>query len=336
MISYFNSGYLIRYIFIFVFACLLWLPPIISPETYFESRSVISLMNVNVTWVYQYSFIFIWVAFLFALISALSINQILREYDLINMHSTMGLAVFILLVSGLPLFTSVNSFIIINLILVLVIQGILKLSIVEDPITVLFNISFYLSFASLFYTPIVYLILIIWLAIITNRQIGLRNFLITIIGLLLPYFFVFIWFYWNDSVVESWDSLLLMLTEFNFNMNFQFFGYHNMLVLTFLFILIVMSVLIVLGKLSEKSNYVRKNIVIALYSLLVVLVMILLFSDNPVSLLLLVIPASIIISIAVQSVSRYRVLNIFFTLLLILILANQYYQLFNVKEILFR
>lgn len=336
MISYFNSGYLIRYIFIFVFACLLWLPPIISPETYFESRSVISLMNVNVTWVYQYSFIFIWVAFLFALISALSINQILREYDLINMHSTMGLAVFILLVSGLPLFTSVNSFIIINLILVLVIQGILKLSIVEDPITVLFNISFYLSFASLFYTPIVYLILIIWLAIITNRQIGLRNFLITIIGLLLPYFFVFIWFYWNDSVVESWDSLLLMLTEFNFNMNFQFFGYYNMLVLTFLFILIVMSVLIVLGKLSEKSNYVRKNIVIALYSLLVVLVMILLFSDNPVSLLLLVIPASIIISIAVQSVSRYRVLNIFFTLLLILILANQYYQLFNVKEILFR
>lgn len=336
MISYFNSGYLIRYIFIFVFACLLWLPPIISPETYFESRSVISLMNVNVTWVNQYSFIFIWVAFLFALISALSINQILREYDLINMHSTMGLAVFILLVSGLPLFTSVNSFIIINLILVLVIQGILKLSIVEDPITVLFNISFYLSFASLFYTPIVYLILIIWLAIITNRQIGLRNFLITIIGLLLPYFFVFIWFYWNDSIVESWDSLLLMLTEFNFNMNFQFFGYYNMLVLTFLFILIVMSVLIVLGKLSEKSNYVRKNIVIALYSLLVVLVMILLFSDNPVSLLLLVIPASIIISIAAQSVSRYRVLNIYFTLLLILILANQYYQLFNVKEILFR
>jgi hypothetical protein len=336
MISYFNSGYLIRYPVAFIIACLLWFPAFFSPEIYFEPNSVLSLLHLNIEWFREHSHIFIWISFVLTLISALAINQTLREYDLVNMHNTASLVVFVLFTSAIPLFTSAYSFIIINLLLVLFIQGILKLSVVENPVSTLFNASFYLGIASLFYVPLVYFLPFIWIAIMINRHTDLRNFLVSMAALLLPYLLIFTLFYWDGTAMENWRKLLFMLTDINFAFQFSLLGYFEIGLLIFLSLVIVISFLIVSGRMGEKSNYARKNIVLIFYYLLATGVVILLFSDHPDKFLLIGVPATFVVTIAVYTVNKNRFLNFLFTLLLISIILNQYYHLLNVTEILFK
>lgn len=336
MISYFNSGYLIKYLVAFMVACLLWIPSFISPEFGFETKSIFSILNVDIEWLSAKSYIFIWICFLLTFISALAINQILREYNLVNLHNTTSLIVFVLFTSALPLFTSVNSYIIINILLILFIQGILKLSVVEYPITEIFNISFYLGLASLFYTPLIYLLIIIWVAIIINRQTNLRNYLISLSGLLIPYLLFFSWFYLDDTAVDNGLFLLAILSDLNFSVKLDLLTYYDIGILMFLLSVIVLSFLILLGKIGEKSYYVRKNIVVIFYYLAATFLIHLLFSNHPDNLLLLSLPATFIVTIAVYTINKSRILNILFSLLLLCVILNHYYHLLHVKEILFK
>lgn len=336
MISYFNSGYLIRYVVAFIIACLFWVPSFISPEVYFEANSIIGIFNININWLGEHTYVFIWIFFLLTFISALAVNQILREYDLVNMHNTASLVVFVMYTSAIPLFTSVNSFIIINLLLIPFIQNILRLSVIENPVSNIFNTSFYLGLASLLYTPLIYLILIIWIAILINRHTDLRNFLVSIAGLLIPYVFLYAWFYWNDTAIENSYILLGLLKATNLSLSIEVLTYLEIGLVVLLIFVTVISLLVVLGRMGEKSNYIRKNIAVLIYYLLSTLVILLLFSDHPDNLLLFSLPATFIVTIAVYSIYKNRFINILFSLLLVCIFLNHYYQLLNVKEVFFK
>lgn len=336
MISYFKSGYLIRYPVAFVIAALVWLPSIIDPESYLEQNSRFSLLYINFSWIEAHASFFIWVSFLITIISALAVNQILREYDLVNMHSTTGLVVFVLFTSALPMLTSVNSFILINVLLIMFILGILKLSVVENPISEIFNASFYLGIASLLFTPLVYLIVFIWIALLTNRHLALRNFLISMAGLLLPYLFIFTWFYLQENAIENGVHLLQMLLNIDLSIHWMAFTYFELGLIIFLLLLIVFSVLVTMVKLGEKTINSNRNIVVLLYYLGSTVLLLLLFSANAEGVLLLGLPAAFIVSIMVYSVNKNRFINLAFWLLFIGILFNHYYQLFDVKAILFK
>jgi len=336
MISYFNSGYLIKYPVAFIIAALLWLPSIIVPETFFEQNSIISLLNINLHWIERHVGIFIWVFFLITLISALAVNQILREYDLVNMHSTAGLVVFIMFTSALPMLTSVNSFILINVMLIMFILGILKLSLVENPISIVFNVSFYLGVSSLFFTPLVYLIVFIWIALLLNRHLALRNFLISFAGILLPYLFIFTWFYVQETAIANGLQLLQMLLNIDLAIHWNAFTYFELGILIFLLFIIMLSVLAAIAKMGEKSNFSRRNIVVLIYYIVSIVLLLLLFSANAEGILLLGLPAVFIVSVMVNSVNKNRFLNLAFWLLFMGILFNHYYHLFDAKAILFK
>ena len=113
-------------------------------------------------------------------------------------------------------------------------------------------------------------------------------------------------------------------------------GVFNIALLIFSSILIILSVLSLMNKMNEKSNYVRKNILLMFYFLGLSVLIVVLFSGNPLIVLLTAIPTTIIISITVYSVKRYRMLNIITTLLVLILVLHHYFIFFNVNEILFK
>ena len=336
MISYFNSAYPVRYLVVFIIACIIWLPSLISPQLYIEQHSVISFFDLNIEFIRSNSKYFIWISFIFTVISAVAINQILKEYDLVNINNTTGLVLFVLFASAIPLFTTVNTYVLLNLILILFIQGVLKLSLIENPVSVVFNSSFYLGLASLFLSPLIFLIIIIWIALIMNMHTDIRNFIISIIGLLLPYLFLFTWFFLNDSLIENWNQIIAQLSNFHLNIQYWKLNVFDILMLLFPLMLIIFSVLKVISKLGEKSNYTRRNTLVILYFLGLLIIIIILFSGGPLALLLLAVPATIIVSITLNTVERFKRLNIFFIIFIFIIILYHYTNYFNVKEILFQ
>jgi len=168
-----------------------------------------------------------------------------------------------------------------------------------------------------------------------NMRTDIRNFVISIIGLLLPYLFIFTWFFWNDTLIENANRILMNLSGFYLNIQYWELGVFDIIMLLFSLLLIVFSVLDVINKLGEKSNYTRRNTLIILYFIGLLAIIIILFSGDSLALLLLALPATIIVSIALNAIEKKKWLNTFFIIFTLLIILYHYTDYFNVKEILF-
>ncbi len=335
MISYFNSAYPVRYLVALLLAFILWLPSLTFSTYVPVQESLFSHLELA-GFIRTYSRFFVWGSFVLTYISAVAINQILRANDLVNINNTRGLALFIVFASAIPLFTSVNVITFANLFLILVIQGILRLSQVENPVNVIFNTSFFAGIASLFFSPLLFLVMIIWMALIMNRHVDIRNFIISLAGLLLPYLFLFTWFFWNGTLTEHWHETIRQLAEVGLSNTMGNLGVFDMIALILSLLILIFAVLKAIGRFGEVSIYARRNILITLYYLMLTFLITLFYSETVLPLLILVPPAAMLVA-ATAYAKKNKWWNILFTLYVLLILINQYSSyISDVKALFFR
>jgi hypothetical protein len=332
MISYFNSGHPVRYLVVLFISAVLWLPSLLNavyvahPDNILQGEMSDLALN--------YTRYIIWFLFLITFMLGVVLNQILKEYDLVNVNNTTGLALFVLFASAIPVFTSVNIFIIVNIFLMMFLQSVMKLSLVEEPVKEIFNASFYLGLASLFYPPLLFLFIIIWLAILMNRHMDLRNFLIVPAGIILPFLFMFTWYFWNDTLGWQWQELIRQLTEIQkFNLFNSLTGF-DFVIIVFLMAVLVFSILKTVFGMGEASITTRRNINLTLYLLTGMTVIIILYASNPLMLLILAPPSVIVIAHALYAVKN-KWMNLLFLLLFLIIVIHQYGTYFDVKSLLF-
>jgi hypothetical protein len=213
-------------------------------------------------------------------------------------------------------------------------QSVMKLSLVEEPVKEIFNASFYLGLASLFYPPLLFLFIIIWLAILMNRHMDLRNFLIVPAGIMLPFLFMFTWYFWNDTLGWQWQELIRQLTEIQkFNLFNSLTGF-DFVIIVFLMAVLVFSILKTVFGMGEASITTRRNINLTLYLLTGMTVIIILYASNPLMLLILAPPSVIVIAHALYAVKN-KWMNLLFLLLFLIIVIHQYGTYFDVKSLLF-
>jgi len=332
MISYFNSGHPVRYLVVLFISAVLWLPSLLNavyvahPDNILQGEMSDLALN--------YTRYIIWFLFLITFMLGVVLNQILKEYDLVNVNNTTGLALFVLFASAIPVFTSVNIFIIVNIFLMMFLQSVMKLSLVEEPVKEIFNASFYLGLAALFYPPLLFLFIIIWLAILMNRHMDLRNFLIVPAGIMLPFLFMFTWYFWNDTLGWQWQELIRQLTEIQkFNLFNSLTGF-DFVIIVFLMAVLVFSILKTVFGMGEASITTRRNINLTLYLLTGMTVIIILYASNPLMLLILAPPSVIVIAHALYAVKN-KWMNLLFLLLFLIIVIHQYGTYFDVKSLLF-
>jgi len=335
MISYFNSAYPVRYLTALLIALVLWLPSFILVGYVPIQESLLSHLE-PIGFISAHTHFFIWGSFAITYLSAIAINQILKEYDLVSINNTIGLALFIVFASAIPLFTSVNAMTLANLFLILVIQGILRLSHVENPVNVVFNTSLFLGIASLFFTPVFYLILVIWMALVINRHVDIRNLMISLVGLLLPYLFLFTWFFWNDSLAGHWHETIRQLAEIKLLNITASLGIFDMIVLVLSLLILILAVLRAIGRFGEVSIYTRRNMLITLYYLAVSFLIILFYSGTMLPLMILIPPTAMLVAATAYD-KKNKWWSFLFTLYFLLIILNQYSSyIIDVKTFLFR
>jgi len=159
-----------------------------------------------------------------------------------------------------------------------------------------------------------------------HRTNSWRNFAASIIGLLIPYIFILTWYFWSDQLQD-------FLLNFSVKVSFRFNSVLNintfdLAILVTIAIFLVIAVLKTLAKLNEKNINLRRNLIISIYYLLVSIVIFILFAPGSGAALIMVIPAGIIMSNAYHDLRNFRWYNIFFSMLAVLIMVNQYLKFF--------
>ena len=323
MLKFFGAGHLSRYVAIFLLLVLFWTPAFINPQNYYlyadtPFAKLAELVEVNI----YFSTI---LAFIIIVISALLLNQLATDYEFSSRYSSLGMFFLVILTSSLPAFYSFNPIILANVFILFLLKNICELPTSELTIPIVFNSGLLIGFASLFFPPLVLLLFFLWGALFTHRISTWRNIVASMIGILMPYLFVFTWYLWTESIVENSNQIF---ENYFYIPDFSLAGFSiEIQIITFILLLIIYSTFSTLGHLREKNINLRRNLMISIIFLLFSIAIAWFYFKIPQTLLLVASPAALLLTNVTFQRKKLKWFNIIIYSLLALIVANLYFNL---------
>lgn len=325
MLSFFQKATLTQYLLGFLFIAICWIPTFFLVPVEKVAEEVLqydSILKAGFSNVYALNAL----ALVITLISALILNHLTTEFGLTGKLMTMGVFFFGILSISISSFTVMNPYIFINFFLFFFIRNLFRLPDVENPIPLLFNASLMLSIASFYFFNIIFLFIVIWIALMMHRTNSWRNYVSSIIGLILPYLFILTWYFWSDQL-QDYMLIFTKKSYFEFK-SLSSLRIPDLIILLPITFFLIIAILKTYTSLGEKNISLRRNLIISIYYLIVSVIIFVLFAPELNAALIIIVPASLIMANAYSDLRNYKWYNISFSILLVLIIVNQYLKFF--------
>lgn len=167
-------------------------------EKYNEPLSYILFETLNLDGI-NYSFNILLTGFLI-LVQAMILNQIVNRYTLFFKSSYLPALMYIIILNSMEVFSTLNPQLFCNFLLLIILDKIFSLYKTHRAMAITFDLGMLFAVCSLMYFPYILLTLITWLGLIFFRPFNWREWFCGLLGLFVPYFFLFIHFYWNNHL----------------------------------------------------------------------------------------------------------------------------------------
>lgn len=326
LVRIYKTGYIFHAISIIIFAILIWLPSILSQPDLVVDSSIPPLYILYFFIIGTGSFVNLIISLLLIIVSGLIINQIIIANEISGKTTMLGMFFFVLLNISMVSNVVMNPFLWVSFFLLLMLKELFKLPKTETTIPIIFNASIYLGLASLFYYPSLVIILVIWVSLMTFRINNWREYVIVPIGVLLPLFFTFTWYYYNDNQELFFSTIR---SSFYFDFTILRLAVFDLVIVILLMGLIIPSIVKLAGSMMDKSIVLRQKLAVTIWLYVVSFIIILLFEKHTNTGLLLSIPTTIILTKYSLGIKRLKWLDLYISLIFILIVVNHYKVLFN-------
>lgn len=267
------------------------------------------------------------VACVLIFIQALIINYIFSNQK-ISRENTLFAGVFYILFISLVTENNVLSPVLIaNTFMLLAINNIMDTQLNTEASAPIFNAGFLLGTAALIYTPFLGFVLYGIIALNMLRAFKFQELLQFLIGVIIPYFMLFTYKYWNDMPFVEFDvfnELFLSIPSIHADSMVMLYVAAGMLTLMLLFSLVNYSNIT-----SKKSVQAKKKInLMYWYILFCVLTFLGFRTDHLEHLSSLAIPMGILVGISASESQRKLSYELVHILLITIVFAG-YFKLFN-------
>ncbi len=139
---------------------------------------------------------------------AIYLNSIFNKYEVLEKNSYLPAFMYVLQMSfALPLL-QFHPVLLVNLVLLRALDKIFMLFKNDSPISPLFDSCFLISIASLFYFPATVFFVLFLISLVILRTFNFREWMISFIGFVLPYFFLSVYLFWTNHLMDGWKDLL--------------------------------------------------------------------------------------------------------------------------------
>ena len=260
-------------------------------------------------------------------LSALFFNSMLSVNQLVTRNSSIGAFIFVLCICCVPIKDEYYPFLLAIPFLMMVTQTFYLIYQVEKPEQYLMNAGFFLALASMFYFPSIILIVWVLLAMLVMDFREPKHFLIPIMGFFIPYFILFVCFYFNHTLVEKIDDYILAFNE----IGFEKLGVKtaDWVVLVITLALTWLSIMVILSDKTDNAVATMKKVSITIWLFFFGFMM--LFMQKPVMFNgLIFIVMAIFVSMVLCYVKKTKIVDIVIIVLMVAIIANQYLPLFGI------
>lgn len=163
------------------------------------------------------------IAYLLLFTQAVTLNSFINAHKLFPSNNFLIAFAYLLVTSLIPEWNTISPGLIINSIMVSVLPSMLSLYHNQKVKGLLFNIGFGFGICSFIYFPSVYFMLLLIIALALFRPIQITEWLVTIIGVVTPFYFLLIYFFvWDQwhRIKEIIPSHHLRLPVVQYNWQF--------------------------------------------------------------------------------------------------------------------
>ena len=241
---------------IFLYALCIWMPAFLSPEIiYTGDENYMPFYRLTNRLFEGHILLSKLVSFGLMFFEAILLVRINIKFVLMQ-HKTFMPALFFVVLAGFnPILMQWNPVLPAALFVILVLDIIFR-SCHNDPDSYsYFNAGILLGLGSLFYAPLIYLAGFIWLAIMVQRPFYWREYLFPILGILIPYIFVFAYLFIADQDIT--DFLLVLKSNFIIHPGFPKSHWIYWVFAGYLALLLAIANVFILRVFQFRKNYIR-------------------------------------------------------------------------------
>lgn len=135
---------------------------------------------------------------------ALSLNGIVNNYRILPKPSYLPAMAYLLFTSFFKNWNYFSSALIVNTIMLWVLGKLLALYSKNSVRGDIFNTGLLIGIAALFYVPSVFFLVLLWVALLINRPFKSAEWIIAVIGILCPYYFLGTWLFLKNELSVLW------------------------------------------------------------------------------------------------------------------------------------
>ncbi len=260
------------------------------------------------------------------LLQAIRLNFVLNDLKMFQQSSYITAMTYVLLTAVLPQWCSISPALLANGLLIWLFIRLCRLYNRASPKTLLFNTGLIVGLSVIFYHPTAILILVVLFALVEVRPFNTAEWVVLLMGIVLPYYFLFSWFFLQDKV--SHFASLLPIPGWNLPLK----EWNPLLIASLSFLLLILLLGLYCWQLFNKRMVIqiRKNWSVMLMLLMILLPIPFIYSYSGIeSAQMALVPLAAFASNAFSYPRRLTLPNILFWLCIGLIAYNNWLLMKN-------
>ncbi len=192
----------------------------------------------------------VFLAFLLFTSQALHINHVINKHEVLYKQSWLPALMFIIIAGLFPPFLWIHPILFVNSLLIFVFDKLFSLYKHPTPLALAFDGAFLLSLSALFYLPTIFLFLFYILCIIILRPFSWRLWSVSFMGLLLPFFFAFFYYFWNNELMSFYEWVFVSGIKRQIDLTHIF----NV---KYILSVVIVGIIFILSLLKLQTNYFK-------------------------------------------------------------------------------
>ncbi|RYZ97422.1 MAG: beta-carotene 15,15'-monooxygenase [Sphingobacteriaceae bacterium] len=259
MINFFRSYNPLNMLWLAVLAFLLRVGYLVNAPEKIEFVFVEPFARLLVPVSYEYAFspfANVMLAALLVLAQALLLNRMVNHFNLLSKPSYLPALMYITLTALFSPFLMLSAPLICNFLVIWMLAKLFSLYQGDDVKSAAYDLGMIVAIGSVIYLPFIYLFLVVWAALIIFRPFNWREWVAVIIGYATVFFFLAVFYYYNDRLGQFSKIWLPLATAFPGSIRIN--SYNYVLLVPVAFILILSTYMLQQGFFKSYVN-VRKS-----------------------------------------------------------------------------
>jgi hypothetical protein len=251
MIKQFRSIYALNIILLIGIATLLRVGVLIQlPEQIsFEFMEPFARLLINVPLENAFSPLAnVLIAQIILIIQALIFNWIINQHSLLGKPTFLPALMYVTAGSLLSPFLLLSPVLVCNFLLLWMIDNFLSIYKRNDVKSLTYDLGMMVAIGTLLYFPFISMLLLVLISLMIFRPFNWREWFAVISGFITIFFFLAVFYYWNDSLDKFYRIWLPLTTKFPTNLRINL--YDSLVLIPLIFIL-------VLGFFQLQQNFFR-------------------------------------------------------------------------------